>query len=154
ADRQHLLLAAAQRRGDLTAPLRENREALEHRIDVPIDVLVVTHVGAHTQIVHHGHALEDGATFGHEAHTAPSDLVCCHARDVLTFELDRSPAWADQTGNGLQQCGLAGAVRADQRYDLALVDSNAYVVQDLDLAVACAQVADGKQCHNFTSSPR
>jgi hypothetical protein len=41
----------------------------------------------------------------------------------LAFEIDRAARRPDQAGHGLEQRGLAGAVRADQRDDLPLRNS-------------------------------
>ena len=74
----------------------------------------------------------------------PSATILCGGRRtmLLPSKVDAAGGRADQAGDGLQQRRLAGAVRADQRDDLALRDVEGDVVQHLDLAVAGAQPSD------------
>jgi hypothetical protein len=58
-----------------------------------------------------------------------------HPADVLALEHDPAAGQRSQPGDRLQGGGLAGAVRADQGHDLALVDGQRDVLQSRDLAV-------------------
>ena len=61
----------------------------------------------------------------------PSPTILCGGRRTMlvALESDATGARPQQAGDGLQQRRLAGAVRADQRDDLALHDVEADVVQ-------------------------
>ena len=106
------------------------------------------------QVLEHAHALEDGAPLGHMADAERHDLVRGSADDIAALEGDRPGRRTDQTGDGLEQRGLAGAIGADQGNDLPRRDFEPHVVQHLDLAVAHAQPLDRQHGHGFTSSPR
>src|SRR5262249_42343659 len=56
ADREHLLLAAAERAGELAPALAQAREPLEHLAERALDGLAVAPaVGAHLEVLEHGH---------------------------------------------------------------------------------------------------
>src|SRR4030095_1498524 len=56
ADREHLLLAAAEGARELTPPLAQARETLEHLGERALDACAVAPpVGAHAEVVEHGH---------------------------------------------------------------------------------------------------
>src|SRR5262245_66557902 len=75
--------------------------------------------------------------------------------DVHAFEQDISVGGPRPPEDGHHQSGLAGAVRADERDDLALRDVEAYPVQHGDVAVAGGDVVDRKhgRAHRPTSLP-
>ena len=55
-------------------------------------------------------------------------------------------------GDGVQRGGLAGAVRADERDDLALVYLEGNVTQRMNQAVVNVDVLDFEHCHKLVSS--
>ena len=65
--------------------------------------------------------------------------MCRHVRDVAAIEQDLSGAGARLAENRHHQGRLAGAVGADQGYDLARVDLEIDPFQRLDLAIGGAQ---------------
>jgi len=66
ADRQHLLLAAAQVSSRLRVALLEARKKLEHHVEILADtLLVVARVSAHPQIFEHKQILEDAPALGY-----------------------------------------------------------------------------------------
>ena len=54
-------------------------------------------------------------------------------------------ALAEDADDRLQRRGLAGAVAAEQRHDLARLHVEAHAVQDVALAVPAVEVAHGEQ---------
>ena len=69
------------------------------------------------------HAREDAPALGRLADAERDSLVRGHAGDVATVERDRGPADTGRTPEIVfERRGLAGAVGADERDDLALVD--------------------------------
>ena len=73
---------------------------------------------------------------GHLGDAEGGDLVRRRVRDVAPVEDDRALVGLDHPADGLEQRRLAGAVRAEQRDDLALVDLEVDVEQHLHAAVA------------------
>ena len=69
------------------------------------------------------------------------------------LEKNRPARAALDAGDGADQRGLAGAVRADDGDDLALADLEAHVVEGLGVAVIEIEIADRKH-QIFVSSPR
>ena len=73
------------------------------------------------------------------------DLVRRRVRDVAAVEDDRAAVGLDDAADRLQQRALAGAVRAEQRDDLALLDVEVDVEQHLPVVVAGVDAADEQQ---------
>jgi hypothetical protein len=71
-------------------------------------------------------------------------LARAGGRYVLAAEGDLAGA-RQQARHGLQQRGLAGAIGAEQRHDLAGADREVDAVQHADLAVAGRQASHGEQ---------
>ena len=66
------------------------------------------------------------------------------AAEVLALEADGAGARAQEARDGVQERGLAGAVGAEQRHDLAGPDRERHAGQDPDVAVGGVEVADLK----------
>ena len=79
-DREHLLLAARERRSALLEPLAQDRERRERRLE-PRRAMrrIAVDVRAEQQVVAHGRAGEDAAAFGDVRDPAPHDAVRRHA---------------------------------------------------------------------------
>ena len=92
ADREHLLLAARHRAARLGAPFAKAREQLEDTLEVRLvgrGLAVASRVGAHVEVLDHGHAREDAATFGRLADAELDALVRRHRGDVVAVEHDQ-----------------------------------------------------------------
>jgi hypothetical protein len=76
------------------------------------------------------------------AQPAPDDLEHRQAGDVLAVEQDAAGGAQRRAAHGHQQRGLAGAVGADQRHDLAGLDLEVDAAQRLDAPVAGEQALD------------
>ena len=97
------------------------------------------------QVLGDGQRRERRPAAGHE-HDAPGrDLVGGGVGDVAAVEDDRALVGRDQAGDRLEQRRLAGAVGAEQRHDLALVDLEVDVEQHLHVAVADVEAPDEQQ---------
>ena len=73
------------------------------------------------------------------------------ARDVVPLEADAAGCRLVDAADEIEDRRLAGAVRADDREDLALVDAEADAVDRLDAAEMHGQIFDLEQCHRFFS---
>ena len=78
---------------------------------------------------------EDAAALRRLRDAEARDVVGRHGGDVAAVEADRSRAGARRTEDGHHQRRFAGAVRADQRDDLALVDRDIDALERDDIAV-------------------
>ena len=103
-------------------PLLEARKQRQHAFEVAVEVAVVGDGRAHLQIFQHRHAREDAAAFRSLRQFQAGDLVRRHAGDIAAVEVDRAFARARVAADCHHQRRLAGAVGADQRDDLAVVD--------------------------------
>ena len=83
---------------------------------------VADQIRAHFEILEHGQVGEDAAPFGRHRDAARHELVSGQPGDVLALEADAPAPRREQPGDGAQRRGLAGAVGADQRDDLAGLD--------------------------------
>ena len=120
-DRAHLLLAAGHRPGLLRAPLLEAREEREHALHVVREVLLVRRAGTRpSRGSRDAHAREEPPALGALRDAALHDRVRRRARDVVALEADRPLPRPVEAVDRAQRRGLPGAVRADQRHDLAL----------------------------------
>jgi hypothetical protein len=108
-------------------------------------MLRVSHRGAHLQILQHRHAHEDAAAFRRLRYVEPCDLVGRQMGDVAAGKGDVSLAGARIAEDRHHQCGLAGAIGADQRYDLAVRDIEVDAPQCGDMAVIGLDAADGEE---------
>ena len=135
-DRQHLLLATGKRVGPLVAPLVEDREQAHHLVQGCADLVPAPGVGAHLQVLHDGQRSEQRPLLGHVHQPTADDPVRAHAVDALAVEDDPPAGDRQHAGDGAQRGRLPGAVRADQRHDLAVPHLQVDLVQDLQPAVA------------------
>src|SRR6202011_1528881 len=90
---------------------------------------------------------------------APRDLVGIEPHDALAGEEDVAAGRLVQSGDEVEQRRLAGAVRADHAHDLALVDVQVELGQDVEAAERhrdSAQVEEllGHQMISTRRSPR
>ncbi len=144
-DGQHLLLTAREQRRRLLAPLGEDREAGGQLVQVALDVAVAPRVGAHFQVLEHGHAAEDAAALGHVGDAAGGDGVRGQAGQVGAVVPHRSRARAEQAGDGAEQRRLAGAVGAEHGDHLARPHLERDALQRRDRAVVNRQALHAEQ---------
>ncbi len=102
----------------------------------------VVHMIVHADhdVFQQGHFLEHADVLERTGDTALGDLVRRDLADVLAVEFDRAAGSAQQTGDQVEDGGLAGAVRADQAKDAALRDIEIDVLQNLQAAKVLADV--------------
>ena len=154
-DRNHLLLAAAERAGDLVVALAQPREAFEHLVDASLDEgLVVDGEAAEPQVVHDGERVPQLPALGHPGHAEHVDLVRLQAQEVdLAIEADLAGARAQQAEQRLDDGRLAGAVGAQDDAQLARQDLQRDAVDGRHRAVRHRQTLDLQQ-RRHSSDPR
>ncbi len=126
-DRQHLLLAAAHRAGELAAPLGEAREEGEGLFDQRRDLAALLDVRAELQVLHHRHLREDQPAFRHQGDAAPHDDVAGPSGQHFAGEADVALLRRQHARDHAHRRRLAGAVGAQQRHDLARLDGERHV---------------------------
>ncbi len=153
ADGEHLLFAAGERAGALLEPFLQARENAEDVLTVlRVERRVVLQVRAHREIFVHGQVGENHAALGHMAESAGDDPVRGQGGDVLAEKLDPAAFRAKQSGDGLKRGGLARAVAADERDDLALIDLDRDALDRLDLSVVDVDVLDLEKHYDASSA--
>jgi hypothetical protein len=150
---QHLLLTAGQRARDLLRALLESREhgvpALDALLD---DGLVLDREGPHAEVLLDRQPSEHATTLG-DLHDAQRDHVMGrHVGQVLSVETDGSLSGDEEAADRVEGGGLACAVGADERDDLALFDRQGDPLERVDVAVVGVEVVHLEQGH--VSLPR
>ncbi|KAI3478981.1 hypothetical protein L1887_59004 [Cichorium endivia] len=140
ADGQHLLLAARHGAGALAGAILEAREQFEDMLHARVDGGAVLEKAAHFQVLGHRQVGEDAPPLGRDGDALAHDLVRGQLGDVLALEAHGAAAGARRAAEGHEQRGLARAVGADQRDDLAVVDMQAHAVHGADGAVVGGQI--------------
>ena len=152
---QHLPLAAGERAGELRAALLQTRKGAEdlvHGLALVAVAMTIALEGAKQQVVLHAHLAEQLALLRHQRHAHRDEVldldVALHFAPELNFTLR-----GQQTHDGGKHGGLAGAVGADHRDDLARLDPEVDVVQGLHLAVGDAEIVDLENGGGHHSTP-
>jgi len=80
------------------------------------------------------------------------DLVRAEPGDQAAVELDGALRRLDEPGDRTQRRGLAGAIRADQRDDLALLDGERHALERMDPTVVDVEIGDLEERHQLAAS--
>src|SRR5574341_1809217 len=119
-DRGHLLLAARERPGELPAALGEPRKEREDpRERLRARAPALGRPRPQLEVLEHGHRGKELAAFRDVRDPARDDGRGPEPADPPAVELDRAAAERDQATDRAERRRLAGAVRADDRDDLA-----------------------------------
>ena len=112
-------------------------EAREQPVDLGKSFLCISRIGigAHFQILLHGHLQEAAPPLRHVRHAARNQPEGFRMRDVRVHEADTAGLRVEHPRHGLERGGFAGAVRADQRHNLARLDLQRHVLERVYLAV-------------------
>ena len=134
--------------------LLEHREQLEDALHHRL-VAALALVGAHLEVLDHAHDREHPPALGHVA-DAERRRSRGPGRRRAACPSKRTPPdrRAQQPGDRAQRRGLAGAVRAEQRDDLALLHGEADALERLDRAVLDGDVVELEQAHAVSSGGR
>jgi len=145
ADGKHLLLAAGHAAGHAVTAFFQDREKLEDLVPERLEGLAATADMRGHQIFLDGQPLEDLPALGAVGKAHAHHLFRPRARDRLAVELDGSRGGLGHAGNGVQQCGLAGAVRPEDDDDLAFIDLEIDAFKNADASVSRAEPGDLEQ---------
>src|SRR5215472_16751504 len=124
---------------ELLAPGRAPVERLEQK------------AAAHLQespghdVVEHAHALEQGDVLERARDAEGGHVGRRQMRAVAALERDRALVGVIEAADGVEQGGLAGAIRADDRHDLAALDAQADPIDGDESAEPHAHAVDLEQ---------
>ena len=99
---------------------------------------------ADDQVVEHRRAVEQGRGLERARHAEPGDLVRAQAGHVLPLEQDLARTRRVRAGDQVEEGGLAGAIGADDRVDMAGFERHGHVVHRGQPAEFLGEVADLK----------
>ena len=135
-DCQHLLLAAGEF-GALTG--RAFLEVGEQRVDFFHRQPAGRRDRGQHQVLGDVEAGKDAALLRAQGNAAARDQVRAHANRLGALKLHRALALTHQADDAFHRGGFAGAVAAQQGYDLALVHVEIDAMQDMAFAVPCVK---------------
>ena len=98
-------------------------------------LLSVARVGAHFEVLHHGHGGEHLAALGHVRDAELRALGRRHGEQVAAVVRDLATEGRDHARDGLEQGGFAGAVRPDHRDELPALDVERHLAQRAQAAI-------------------
>jgi DNA polymerase-3 subunit alpha len=141
--RQHLLLPARERAGELLAPLAQPRKAVVHTLDVGGDLrLGASLVCPGEKILAHAHLRKHKPVLRHERDALGDNAGGRKADELAAVEPDGAAARLQDTGHCHHQRGLAGAVGAEQTGDPAGFHAHRDALERFNLAIGGNEVGD------------
>ena len=138
---QHLLLAPREQAGAPPAQRRQRGEQLHGAVHGRGATGPVTGE-AEAYVLVDGQVEEQRPILGHVGQAAAGGLVGAPTEHGLAEHVDGAHEWAEDARDGEQRGRLAGAVRSEQRHDLARLDVHAETAHHRHAAVAGREVLD------------
>ena len=138
-----MMRSTASRWRDLLAPDAGQKQHLGERIGADAGV------PAGQEIVQHRHLRKQLAVLEGAREPEPRDRVRLAAGDILAAKADRSFAVVD-AADAVEHAGLAGAVRPDQREQLARLDRKRHAVEHGQPAEAQREAVDRELSHTIS----
>jgi hypothetical protein len=136
-DGQHLLLAAGQQPGLASAQLAQRREVVERGVHLGLAVQAVQ-----PEVLGHCQAEEDPAVVRDVREAKPRPRGRGDPREVGTVQADCPAGWLQQSRDRAQRGGLAGAVGAEERDDLAAADGQRQIAHDRRTEIGHGQLVE------------
>src|SRR5262245_50206546 len=131
-DCQHLLLAAGKLGALAAQPLLEVGEQLEDAVELEA---ARAHPRRQEQVLLDVEACKDAAFLGADGQSQTRDPVAGQGDELAPFVADRTGALSDDPHDRLERRGLAGAVAAEQRHDLASANLERHAMEHMGFAV-------------------
>src|SRR5689334_4463761 len=141
-ERQHLLLTARQVRPLAVAPLAQ---VGKHLVDLLERQTARCQRRRQKQVLFRREARVDATVLRAIAHPEACDAVRGESDRFLSINGHRARAAANEAEQGTQRRGAAGAVAAEKRHDLSLLDVAGDTVQHVRLAVVGMQIGDAQR---------
>jgi hypothetical protein len=143
----HLLLAAGQGAGQGGEPLFQLGEQFQDLLPAGLGLVFGQRVAGHAQVVLDGQVGEQAAAFGDDRDAGLADPLRAAAGEVLPVEKDFAGPGLQDAADGQDQGGLARAVRAEERGDLAGRDLDRDLPDHGAAAALDGEVGDGQLAH-------
>src|SRR5262249_26804717 len=135
-DRQHLLLAARERAGDLPAALLKPREQRGDRLERPEHGHSALRLApGHGEVFADGEATKHAAALRDQGHPERRDGLGRPAGDGAAVDADRAAAGREQADRDVHRGRLAGAVASEQAQQPPLAQTQRHAVQHVAVAV-------------------
>src|SRR2546421_2268257 len=141
-NRQHLLLAAAHAAARAVAHLAEIGKQRKQLFAGPVRRVGTLGLAADFEIFLDRQIRKDAPLFRDIAEPAAHDRVRWLARDIPALEDDAAGTVFDETDDGAERGGFAGAVTTKQGYDFALTYLERDIEQDMRGAIKTVEVWD------------
>src|SRR5438094_941350 len=153
-DREHLLLAARERNGDLVPALAQAWEERRHGVERPQHRQVTARpASGHREILAHGEALEDPAALGHERDAVGGDRLRGAPGDGPAVDRHHAVSRRQQAHDDVQRRRLARAVAAEQAEQAALGEPQRHAVEHVAVAVERVDLAQHERVTRQDRSP-
>src|SRR6266850_4936957 len=149
ADRQHLLLAARERAGELAPALRQDGKNLERKGKIPADVGARRLAeSAEQEVLLDAEPGKQAPPLGHHGDAQVDDLLRRETRQIVGFsvqiETDRTARRAHHAHDAFHERALAVAVGPQQRDRLTLKDAHGNTMQRAHRAVSGIDSGDSQ----------
>src|SRR4051812_33431071 len=130
----HLLLAAGERPGELGAALVQKREEV---VDAVVGFVraAALQVGAHLEVLAHGHRREEPPVLGHDRDPLPDPVARRPRRHILAREAHAAVSRPHDAEHRLQGRRLARRVAPEQADELARRHLEVHALEDVDRPV-------------------
>src|ERR1700722_13871441 len=145
ANRQHLLLAAAEHHSRAVRPLFEHRKQTIDRPEAPI--ALATGRQAERKVFFDGQVRQNAPTLRRDRYAKLGGDIAGHAVDALVMDPDGPGTDIRLAKHGEQQGGLTCSVAADHGDGLALVDRKVDAVQHGGGAITRVKRFDAQDAH-------
>ena len=153
-DREHLLLAAGERAGDLGVALGEPGKDLEHAVDRPARaVVLLLRLRRHHQVLAHRERAEHAPALRDQADALARDHVGRETGDGFAVQADRAAPRLEKAHDGRHAGGLAGAVASEQAEQPARLQRERHAVQHVAVAVIGVEVGDRERFSRQDTPP-
>src|SRR5262249_43561620 len=106
---------------------------------------VAPEISAHQEILAHGQPVEDPPALGDVGDALEDDLVGWATGQALALEDHATPARGQESRDGLERGGLAGAVVAEGGHDPAAIHAEGHALQSVNLAVIHVEAVNVQQ---------
>src|SRR5437867_203114 len=153
-DREHLLLAARERSGDLVPALAQAWEERRHGVERPQHRQITARpASGHREILAHGEAPKDAAALGHERDAVGGYRLRGAPGDGPAVDRHHAVSRRQQAHDDVQRRRLARTVAAEQAEQAALGEPQRHAVEHVAVAVERVDLAQHERVTRQDRSP-
>src|SRR5438876_514678 len=153
-NREHLLLAARERSGDLVPALAQAWEERRHGVERPQHRQITARpASGHREILAHGEAPKDTAALGHERDAVGGDRLRGAPGDGPAVDRHHAVSRRQQAHDDVQRRRLARTVAAEQAEQAALGEPQRHAVEHVAVGVERVDLAQHERVTRQDRSP-